>query len=124
RDAEFRRRGLRSARNLFRANAMSGFRVLASGSIRNAARRVGLRVKASSVLAHDLASIIARGTKVLLVFATGESSATYFRPFGGPECETLSNGDGLDVVNIEGGDHVFSPPASREELIEKLTSYL
>ena len=124
RDREVRRRGLRSVRKLFGKNAISGFRVLAVGSVRNTARRVGLPVKASSVLAHDLAGIIARGGKVLLVFASGESSATYFRTFGGPECETLSHGDGLDVVNIEGGDHVFSPPASREKLIEALTSYL
>jgi dienelactone hydrolase len=124
RDREVRRRGLRSVRKLFGANAMSGFRVLAAGSVRNAARRIGLPVKGSSVLAHDLAAIIARGGKVLLVFATGESSARYLRKFGGPECEKLSHGNGLDVVNIEGGDHVFSPPASREELIETLTSYL
>jgi hypothetical protein len=83
-----------------------------------------LPVKSSSVLGHDLATIIARGTKVLLVFSTGESSASYFRTFGGAECETLSNGDGLDVISIEGGDHVFSPPASREQLVEALTGYL
>jgi dienelactone hydrolase len=124
RDPEIRRRGFRSVRNLFGANAMAGFRVLIAGSARNAARRVGLPVKSSSVLARDLAGIIARGGKVLLVFSTGESSATYFRTFGGAECETLSNGDGLDVINIEGGDHVFSPPASREQLVDALTGYL
>jgi hypothetical protein len=124
RDREIRHRAIRSVRKLFQANALSGFRVLAVGSARNAARRVGLRVKATSVLAHDLAAIIARGGKVLLIFSTGESSATYFRTFGGPECETLLHGDGLDVMNIEGGDHVFSPPASREQLVEALTGYL
>ena len=124
RDREIRRRGLQSVRHLFGSNALSGFRVLAVGAARNAARRVGLPVKASSVLAHDLAAIIARGGKVLIVFATGESTATYFRTFGGPECERLSHGDGLDVINIEGGDHVFSPPASRERLVEALTGYL
>ncbi len=124
RDPEIRRRGVRSVRRLFGANAMTGFRVLAAGSARNAARRIGLPVKASSVLARDLAGVIARGGKVLLIFATGESSATYFRTFGGAECETLSHGDGLDVINIEGGDHVFSPPASREQLVAALTGYL
>jgi hypothetical protein len=124
RDPEIRRRGLRSMRKLFGANAIAGFRVLIAGYARNAARRVGLPVKASSVLAHDLAAIIARGGKVLLVFSTGESSATYFRTFGGAACETLSKGDGLDVINIEGGDHVFSPPASREQLVEAVTGYL
>ena len=124
RDREIRHRAIRSVRKLFRANALSGFRVLAVGSARNAARRVGLRVKATSVLAHDLAAIIARGGKVLLIFSSGESSATYFRTFGGPECQTLLHGDGLDVINIEGGDHVFSPPASREQLVEALTGYL
>lgn len=124
RDRAARRRGLRSVRNLFRAHALSGFRVLAAGSARNAARRLGLPVKASSALARDLAGIITRGGRVLLVFASGESSATYFRTFGGQECEALSKSDGLDVVNIEGGDHVFSPPGARRELIETLTGYL
>jgi hypothetical protein len=27
-------------------------------------------------------------------------------------------------MNIEGGDHVFSPPASREQLVAALTGYL
>jgi hypothetical protein len=27
-------------------------------------------------------------------------------------------------MNIEGGDHVFSPPASRRELVDTLTDYL
>jgi dienelactone hydrolase len=124
RDREVRRRGLRSVRKLFKANAMSGFRVLVVGAARSAARRVGLPVKTSSVLAHDLAEIVAHGRKVLLVFASGESSATYFRRFGGKECEALAHGGGLDVINIEGGDHVFSPPASRRELIDALTGYL
>jgi dienelactone hydrolase len=124
RDREVRRRGIRSVRKLFKANALSGFRVLMVGSVRSAVHRVGLPVKTSSVLAHDLADIIARGRKVLLVFATGESSATYFRRFGGKECEALSQGGGLDVINIQGGDHVFSPPASRRELINALTGYL
>jgi alpha-beta hydrolase superfamily lysophospholipase len=124
RDPEIRRRGIRSVRKLVGANALSGLRVLAAGSARNAARRLGLPVKSSSVLAHDLAGIIVRGGKVLLVFASGESSATYFRTFGGPECETLSHGAGLDVINVEGGDHVFSPPASREQLVDAVTGYL
>ena len=124
RDREVRRRGLRSVRKLFKANAVSGFRVLLVGWARSAAQRVGLPVKTSSVLAHDLADIIAHGRKVLLVFASGESSATYFRRFGGKACEALSQGGGLDVIHIEGGDHVFSPPASRRELIDALTGYL
>ena len=124
RDREVRRRGLRSVRKLFAANAVSGFRVLAVGSARNAARRLGLHVQAPSRLAHDLADIIAHGKKVLLVFASGESSATYFRRFGGKECKTSRRRGGLDVINIDGGDHVFSPPASRRELANALTDYL
>ena len=119
-----------AARATQRAQAVRGqcpVGVPRSGSRLRPQRQLGAwacPVKASSVLAHDLAAIVARGGKVLLVFSTGESSARYFRKFGGPECEKLSHGNGLDVVNVEGGDHVFSPPASREELIETLTSYL
>jgi len=109
---------------LFAANALSGFRVLAVGSARNAARRRGLHVQAPSRLAHDIADIIAHGKKVLVVCASGESSATYFRRFDGKECKTLTERGGLDVMNIEGGDHVFSPPASRRELVDTLTDYL
>jgi len=123
-DREVRRRGFESVRTLFRNGAASGLRVLAVESVRNTARRAGLPVKSSSVLARDLEAITARGVNVLIVFAADESMARYLRTVGGPACAALAWGDGLDIVDIDGGDHTFSPPGARQRLVEVTTHYL
>ena len=89
RDREILRRGLKSVRFLFQRSAVSGFRVMVAGSIRNAARSIGLPVRAPSALAQDLEDLIGRGMKVLIVFAAEERSARYLRTFGGAACEAL-----------------------------------
>jgi dienelactone hydrolase len=123
-DREVLRRGLKSARYLFGASAMSGYRVLVAASLRNTARRFGLPVRASSELARDLEEMIARGVKVFIVFAADESSERYLRTFGGRDCAALEKQGGLEIISFDGGDHIFSPPGSRQLMIEKVTTYL
>ena len=113
--------GMRNAGRVMRESTASGFRFLLATSARNAARKVGLRVKAPSVLARDLGHLIDRGMDVLLVFAAGESSAQYLRAFGG--CDALLAAGGLQILEIDGGDHIFSPPGARQELTNLLTDY-
>ena len=84
RDPEVSRRGVRSVRYLFWTSAVSGLRFLVTASARDAARGVGLPVKAPSAIARDLEHMIARGVNVLFVFAAEESAARYLRTFGGP----------------------------------------
>ena len=66
--AEVRRQGVQSV-ELFRKKPISGMRVLAVEKVRNGARRMGLPVKATSVLAQDLGAFIERGGNVFLAFS-------------------------------------------------------
>ena len=124
RDAEVRRQGVKSVRQLFRNKPISGLHVVAAERARNGARRLGLPVKRTSTLAQDLEAIIGRGSKVFLVFSPAEYAERYFRIFGGPDCQELARGDGLDLVYIDGGDHVFASPGARRVLIDRTTAYL
>jgi alpha-beta hydrolase superfamily lysophospholipase len=123
-DPEARRRGIRSVRKLLEKRALAGLRVLAMETFRNWARRLGLPVKASSRLSRDLEAMNARGVRVLMVFTAGELAARYFHTVGGPACEALLAGEGVRLVDIDGGDHTFSSPAAREALFTVLTNYL
>ncbi len=123
RDREVRRQGWRSVKFWFQASPVSRSRVVIAAAARNAARRLGFPVKSPSVLTRDLEQIVGRGVRVQMVFAAGESAGRYLRTAAGDACESLA-GAGLDVVDIDGGDHIFSPPAARQRLIEVMTEYL
>jgi hypothetical protein len=107
-----------------RTKPISGLRTLAVASARNRARRLGLPLKSTSMLARDLESIIEQGSKIFLVFSPAEYAERYFRTFGGPDCQELARGDGLELVYIDGGDHVFASSGARQQLIERMTEYL
>jgi len=118
------RKGLTHALDLLRAGATNGFGVALGAVARNAARRAGLRVEAPSALPTDLEKISARGVKVLMIFSAGESTTRYVRMFGGRALEVLLRSDRVRLVEIAGGDHVFSSPGSRQRLCEEATEYL
>ena len=123
-DPAVRRQGVQSVRKLFKKKPISGMRVLMIESIRNAARRLGLPVKATSVLATDLGAIIERGANVFLAFSSSEPAEKYFRTVGGAACAELTAGKGVDLLCIDGGDHVFASSGARQVLIERTTTYL
>jgi len=116
--------GLERARVLLREGATDGFGFLVRSSLRNAARRIGLRVEAPSALPRDLETITKRGVKVLMVFAAGETAAHYVRMIAGPALDSLLRGGRLEIIDIDGGDHVFSSPGARQRLFEETTQYL
>jgi len=116
--------GLAHVRDLLRAGATDGFGLAFGAIARNAARRVGLRVDAPSPLPKDLEKIAARGVKVLMIFSAGESTARYARMFGGRALEALLRSDRVQLVEIDGGDHVFSSPGARQRLFEVSTAFL
>ncbi len=115
--------GVKRARHLLREGATDGARHVVGAVIRNTARRVGLRVSAPSALPEDLEKITARGVKVLMIFSAGEAAAHYVRVFAGAELEPLLR-RGVDLIEIDGGDHIFSPPGARQRLFEETTNYL
>jgi alpha-beta hydrolase superfamily lysophospholipase len=123
RDRQVRRQGVESIRFWFQANPLGRSKVLIAAAARNTARRIGLPVKAPTVLARDLEALVDRGVRMLMVFAAGESAGRYLRSASGYLVDSLA-GAGLDVVDIDGGDHIFSPPAARQALVEVLTAYL
>jgi alpha-beta hydrolase superfamily lysophospholipase len=118
------RHGLAHVGDLLRAGATDGLGFAFGAMARNAARRVGLRVDAPSSLPTDLEKIAARGVKVLMIFSAGESTPRYVRMFGGRALEALLRSDRVQLVEIDGGDHVFSSPGSRQRLFEESTEFL
>jgi hypothetical protein len=123
-EPEILSRGFKRARDLLAQGATNGLRAVVAAWSRNTARRVGLHVKAPTGLPRDLETITTSGIKIQLVFAAGESALPYARVFGGRAFDELVKTDGLELVEIDGGDHVFSPPGARQRLFEESTRYL
>ena len=47
------------------------------------------------------------------IFAADEPGSRFVRVMGGAEVDRLVAGGRVKLLEIEGGDHVFSPPGSR-----------
>ncbi len=124
REPQVFKRSIRRVPELLRAGATDGFGVAFSAVARNTARRIGLHVEAPSPLPRDLEKIRARGIRTLMIFAAGESTAHYVRMFAGNAFNALLLHDGLQLVQIDGGDHVFASPGARQRLFEAATGYL
>jgi len=116
--------GLTHARDLMRSGAANGLGFALGAVVRNAARRAGLHVGAPSELPTDLERIAGRGVKVLMILSAGESTVHYVRMVGGEALESLLRSGLVRLVEIDGGDHVFSSPGSRQRLFEEATKYL
>lgn len=108
----------------FLQRAFQGARHLITASVHRRLERVGIHRERSTELARDLERLDRDGTAVLAVFAAGEAGLAYLRAFGGTTLDHLVEHGATTVVEIEGGDHVFSPPAARAELIRRATAFL
>jgi hypothetical protein len=87
--------------------------------LRGVARR--LRLRMPDDLGWQLEDIVARGVKIVLVFARGEPGLALLRMQAGSSIERL---DGLKLHVIDGADHVFSKLESRTVLENTLSEEL
>ena len=112
---------MRNACRMMRTGATSGFRSLVAVSAQNARRKMRLPVK-TTALARDLEEMIGRGVKVFMVFVAGEAAANYLRACG--RYDALLTSGGLEVLQLDGGDHLFSSPDACHWFTVVTTTYL
>ena len=99
-------------------------RLWASERARRAARQAGFRVDERAPLAHDLERLAGSGVDVTFVFSSSEPGARYLTLFGGEVLARLREDGRVAVIEIDGGDHVFSPPPARRVLVDVVTARL
>jgi predicted alpha/beta hydrolase len=114
---------LRRARELLGSHALRGYVHLLLARAVLVLERLGFRRNKSTPVARDLAKIAAK-TDVQLIFAADEPGEHYLRVFGADAFESLVDSNVVGLTLIRGGDHVFSPPGARAELIRVSTAYL
>jgi hypothetical protein len=102
--------------------ARSGFAYLAKTRARAGLGKLGYEGPEVVALSRDLDRIHQHGVRLLIVFAAAEIGAEFLRTFGGQPLEALQrNGQ---IIEIDGGDHVFSSPGARQRLVEAVTERL
>ncbi len=87
---------------------------------RDVSRKLGIRI--ANDVGWDLASVAERGIPVVFVFARGDAGLALLQSQAGSMLKKLGNRCRVNV--IEGGDHIFSPHAARQELIKLLDGEL
>ena len=110
-------------RELVASGAFSGFTKMAKASVRRVAGPLGPSAKEEQV-ARELREITEAGVEVVFIFAADEPGSRFVRVMGGTEVDRLVAGGQVKILEIEGGDHVFSPPGSRRRFIEVVTPVL
>ncbi len=104
--------------------AANGFGHLVRVRVAPWLRKVGVDLPDPVLLSRDLNRIVRRGIDLLIVFAAAEMGEQYLRTFGGEPLVALPGRGRRTVVDIDGGDHVFSAPGARQRLIEAVTRHL
>ena len=92
--------------------------------LKGALRGRGRGISGEPDLARELRSINDRGVDCFIVFAAQEAGMRYLRTHAGAALRSLGATAGLRVLELPGGDHIFSPPAARARLVEAVTRYL
>ncbi|MDQ6697953.1 MAG: alpha/beta fold hydrolase [Actinomycetota bacterium] len=108
----------------FVRRAVRGLVYLWGARTRHALGRIGIPLREPQDLARDLALLAGSGITTLAVFAAAEPGARYLRAFGGATLDRLIADGAVSVVDIDGGDHVFSPPAARQAMTDVVTRHL
>jgi hypothetical protein len=75
-------------------------------------------------LARDLRRIDGLGINLLIVFAAAEVGTGYLHTYGGEPLVALQTTGRLRIIDIDGGDHVFSARGARQCLNESVTAQL
>lgn len=78
-------------------------------------------IAASAV--RDLHDLLARGTRVLIVYSEGDEGLDYFRAFLGDDVEELERAGSFTAEIIPGANHVFSLLESQREMIDVVTRW-
>jgi hypothetical protein len=104
--------------------AERGFTHLAKTRARARLGKLGYDLPDVVALPGDLDRICRRGVKLLIVFAAAEIGAGYLQTFGGKVLAARQRSGEITIVDIDGGDHVFSSPGARQRLVEVVTAHL
>ena len=98
--------------------ALSGVFHLVRARTRNTLERWHLLRVKPSMLVDDLDRLNSGGMNVAMIFAADEPGEHYARTVGGDSFERMLARDNFDLVRVDGGDHIFSPPGARARLEE------
>jgi pimeloyl-ACP methyl ester carboxylesterase len=108
---------------LVQEKALSGAVHLLRARARHALERWHVLKPKPSMLVNDLDRLVSSGMNVAMIFAADEPGEHYARAVGGDNFERLLLRSNFDVVRIDGGDHIFSPPGARARLAELATEF-
>jgi len=119
-------RALRSPQELvsFARRAWRGVLASFGAAARRVLRRVGVKLPEREHLARDLAGLAERNVDAIFVFAAGEPGLRYLQVFGDEALHPRGGAPAPTVVEIPGGDHVFSPPIARRAMTAAVTDHL
>jgi pimeloyl-ACP methyl ester carboxylesterase len=120
------KRALRSPKDLgqFWRRAVRGFGYSLRAWARPVLRRAGIHLPEREHLARDLQRLADSDVELVVVFASDEPGWRYLHVFGGTVLDELEQRRAVTVVEIPGGDHVFSPPQARRAMTSLVTDHL
>ena len=109
---------------LVREGAVRGYVAIVRSRFGRMATTLHLRSARMPEVVAKFTALEQLGISTTLVFAADEPGLMYLRSIGGNDFDRCVANGSVELINIEGGDHVFSPPAARDELVERLTALL
>jgi pimeloyl-ACP methyl ester carboxylesterase len=109
---------IRRVRELQQNKALSGVTQLVRARVRHVLERWHVVRAKPTQLVSDLDRLSASGMNIAMIFAADEPGEHYARAVGGDSFERLLDRSNFDLVRVDGGDHIFSPPGARARLVE------
>ena len=104
--------------------AARGFAYLAERRSRVLLSKLGMDRGDPITLGADLTRLARAGVKLMVVFAAVELGEHYLLTFAGPAVGQIERDEGLTMLRIDGGDHVFCAPGARQQMVEDVTRHL
>ncbi len=111
-------------RSLIADGALRGMYRRAVTMAANALQRLHLIRRPPPPVIRDIRRLSDAEVEVVTVFSADEPGIRILRGTGGPAFQALVEEGRLEVVELDGGDHVVSPPGARRSLLEYMTEYL
>jgi pimeloyl-ACP methyl ester carboxylesterase len=110
-------------KELMHEKALAGLAQLLRARVRHVLERWHVVRTKPSLLVQDLDRLSTGGMNVAIIFAADEPGEHYARAVGGDSFERLLDRSNVDLVRVDGGDHIFSPPGARARLAELATEF-